>query len=159
MRSMRDATGPCRVALVAPLVRAVDRDVGDHAVRYELLAHEANDQLAPAIVVELVRERKQDLTTELRVFAALRAFDAIPELAAIGNPRRGISWSEDLRIHDTAAPRVVVHDPGAPILNPLRGAIGSRTGCRAAGAAADRLSGEPKRCHNAGPTRYVACDV
>jgi hypothetical protein len=135
------------VARVATFVCAVDRDVSDHPARAELLAHEATDQLPPAGVVELVWEREQDLAAELRVFTTLHVFDSIPQIAAIGDPRRRVGRSEYLQMHDATAPGVVVHDPGPPIFDPFRGAIRRRAGRGASGGAADRLRGKPKRRH------------
>jgi len=77
-RSHREENVRVMVARVTTLMRAVDRDIGYHPARDELLAHEAADELQPARVVELVREREQNLAAELRVFPALSVFDAIP---------------------------------------------------------------------------------
>lgn len=104
--------------------RLMQREVRHHAAAGELLANERLDHGAALVAAQLVRQRDVDLPGQLGVGTVLHPLDCVPELLAIGQPRRPAFGHDDLAMRHAAAVAVVLDLAGALVFQLLAGPVG-----------------------------------
>ena len=96
----------------------VDRHVGHHAPRDELLQDEAGDQREMGVEGEFARQGHFQLARHAAVLAALDGFASVPERFAFGHPSGGLRRREDEARGDARA-RAVVMGTAMPFVHEL----------------------------------------
>lgn len=87
------------IARVA-IERRMDRQIGNHAPRHELLDDERTHKGPPLIGRQLVRQGEIDLARQLGVLTLLHRPGVVPELLAVSQPWGCAVRQQDLVVHD-----------------------------------------------------------
>lgn len=93
----------------------MDRQIGNHAPRHELLDDERTHQDSPLIGRQFMRQSEVDLTRQLSVFALLHRLGVVPELLAISQPWGYPRRQKDLVVHDATTALIVMDGTGRPV--------------------------------------------
>jgi len=120
----------------------VDRDIGDHTPRNELLGHEAAQQPNPLSVRKLMWQRQIDFAGKLGVDPLLHRLDGIPEPLSVRQPRRTTLRKQDFGMGHAPPTAIVRHPTILPVAEPNAGPIGRRRNRRTPFGSSDDLHRE-----------------
>ena len=131
------------VAVVALPVGRVNVQVGHHAKRDKLVAHEAAHEFGPLRVGQFVRQVQQDLAAKLGVLALLAALDRVPKLGTVVQRGGRGGGGHDFGKQGGGLAGVVERLAGALVLKAGGGAVGGGVDRAAPAASPDHLRLEP----------------
>lgn len=115
------------VGIVIRRGRIVDRNIGNHALRYELLLNILADQFQVVLHRQLSGKSDVEFSGHLCVPVGLGPFDSVPESIAVSVLSRSVVRQHDLGIDHAALVIVVLGPVGAFIIETLTGLVGRRS--------------------------------
>lgn len=126
--------------------------IGDHAARHELVAHEVTGQLDPLCFGHLTRDRELDFARQLRVLAQLDRLDLVPQGFPVVETFRRVFRQHHLGMLDAGLVGEIVGSTEPLVVQSRRGAIGSRRQRARPGRAGDHLRREVIERHDGDPS-------